>query len=748
MVFIWGCKSAKVIPTPQPPVILTIGNQQFKTADFFQSFTKNQFSEDTSKSTSLAEYLKLYTNLKLKVTDAQSKGLDTTSGFKEELASYKKQLVQPYLTDKVLIDHLVAEAYQRSKEEIRAAHILVAVPQFASPSDTLSAYRATLAMKGKLQDGEDFAETARRFSKDTLSAKKGGDLGYLTAFSLIYPLESAVYGGQIGGVIGPVRSPSGYHLIKILDRRPSRGKLQVAHILISMSSSASVEGQKAAQAKIEEAYERIRQGEAFENACREYSDDRTSKSNGGVLPAFGVGSMVATFEEAAYSLKKVGEISKPFKTNYGWHIVKLLNQLPIPTFNEMAAPLRLKVPTDSRGELIRESLTTKLRKNYEIDDEKGTRDDVFDKIDTSLISGHWKAPKKSDVDNKTLFKIDNEAFTVNQFYDFLQKNQEPRAKGTSLNVLNQYYFRQFQNKKLIEIEEKNLEKKNQEYGALLAEVHDGMLLSEMMEENVWGKSMTDTTAQRKLYNETKANYKYPERVFATILVAENGNVLNQTIEMLDKKPYQLKRKGTDLLFEPNQTALTQAHREALFEVAVTLMNNENYIVQVSGYSDAKEADSLSNIRIRNAVKSLTNNRIALARLSEKDYQKFYPVGEVARNRRVSFQFFSNSKKDVEKAINALKIGSISITEGVYNKGGNNYVDAVKWKVGSQKLKIGGKYVWIDISKIEPSRIKTYAEARGAVINNLQKKLENEYLTKLKERFPVIRNEEEIKKLTK
>ena len=747
MFIFWGCKTTKVVPTPPPPVILTIGNQQFKTADFFQSFTKNQFSEDTSKSTSLAEYLELYTNLKLKVTDAQSKGLDTTSGFKEELASYKKQLAQPYLIDKVLIDNLVAEAYQRSKEEIRAAHILVAVPQFASPSDTLSAYRATLAMKGKLQDGEDFAETARRFSKDTLSAKKGGDLGYLTAFSLIYPLENAVYGGQIGEVIGPVRSPSGYHLIKILDRRPSRGKLQVAHILVSMSSSASVEGQKAAQAKIEEAYERIRQGEAFENACREYSDDRTSKFNGGDLPAFGVGSMVTAFEEAAYSLKKVGEVSKPFKTNYGWHIVKLLNQLPIPTFNEMAAPLRLKVPTDSRGELIRESLVVKLRKNYEIDEEKGTRDDVFEKIDTSLVSGHWKIPKKSELENKVLFKIDNEAFTVNQFYDFLQKNQEPRAKGTSLSVLNQYYFRQFQNKKLVETEEKNLEKKNQEYGALLAEVHDGMLLSEMMEENVWGKSMTDTTAQRKFYNETKASYKYPERAFATILVAENGNVLNQTIEMLDKKPYQLKRKGSDLLFEPNQTALTQAHREALFEVAV-LMNNENYTVQVSGYSDAKEADSLSNIRIRNAVKSLTNNGITLARLSEKDYQKFYPVEEVARNRRVSFQFFSNSKKDVEKVINGLKIGSISITEGVYNKGGNNYVDAAKWKVGTQKLKIDGKYVWIDITKIEPSRIKTYAEARGAVINSLQKKLENEYLTKLRERFPVVRNEEEIKKLTK
>lgn len=745
-----SCKTAKVLPPPPPPppVILTIGNQEFKTADFFQSFTKNQFSNDTTKPTGLAEYLELYTNLKLKIIDAQSKGLDTTASFNEELASYKKQLAQPYLTDKVLIDYLVAEAYQRSKEEIRAAHILTAVPLLASPADTLAAYRATLAMRAKLQEGEDFGEMAKRFSKDTLTASKGGDLGYFTVFSMVYPIENLLYQSQVGKIVGPIRTAAGYHLIKILDRRPSRGKIQVAHIRVTVSSSATPEGQKAALAKIEEASERIKQGEAFENVCREFSDDRTSKQNGGVLPAFGVGTMVPTFEEAAYALQGIGDISKPFKTNYGWHIIKLLNRLPVPSFTEMAPSLKLKVTTDSRKEVVQENLISKLRKNYETEEIKSVKEDAFEQLDSTLLKGTWKLPKKSTLEAKTILNIEKEAFTVDNFFDFIQKNQIPKPIGTSLALLKQYYFKQFQNKKLIEVEEQNLDKKYPEFNTLVTEVHDGMLLSQMMEEHVWSKSITDTTAQRKLYEQTKSNYRYPERAFATILTADNEAAFNSATEILAKKPYQLKRKGTDLLFGPNQTVLTEAHREALFDVAATLINNENYLVEISGYSDSKEADSLSSIRIKNAVKVLTNSRIPLTRLLEKDFQKFYPVADATRNRRVSFQFLSNATKDVEKAINALKIGKISISEGVYNKGSNTYLNASAWQTGNRKLKIDNKNVWIDISKIEPPRIKTFAEARGAVINNLQKKLESEYLTKLKERFPVVRNEEEIKKLTK
>ncbi len=743
-VFVLGCKTAKVMPPPPEPVILTIGGHKIMTDDFFQSFTKNQFSEDTTKPTSIDKYLELYTGFKLKVIDAQSRGLDSSAGFKEELATYKKQLAQPYLSDKVLIDHLVAEAYERSKEEVRASHILVPVALFASPADTLSAYRAALAMKGRLEEGESFADLAKRFSKDTVSASKGGDLDYFSVFQKTYPIETAAYKTAIGKIAGPVRSAAGYHLIYVTDRRPSRAKLQVAHILVSMSNSASSEGQKVAQARIEEVYERIRQGEAFENVCRAYSDDRTTKLNGGVLASFGTGTLVTPFEDAAYALTNVGDVSKPFKTNYGWHVIKLLKKLPVASFSEVAPAFKLKVTTDSRGVLVRQQLISKLRKEYKVEEDEVSN--AIAQVDTMLLKGKWKQPKPSALDKKTLFEIDKQPFEIGQFYVFLQKNQEPQPKGTSLKTLALHYVKQFEDKSLIEYEENNLEKKYPDFRALIGEVRDGMLLSQMMEENVWSKSMTDTTAQRALYEQTKQNYRYPERAVATIITTDSDSLLKRASQSLSKKPYQLKLKSVDFLYEPNEKTLTQKHREDLFEVVATMINKEHYEVEVSGYCDPQEADSLSRQRINYVVKALTNNGVPLARIMEKDYQKFNPVANPLRNRRVSFQFFSNSKKDIEKSLKALHLGNIEIVEGVFSKGQNPYIDKAKWAVGSQTLNDGNKKIAVNIEKIEPSRIKTFAEARGAVINKYQRILEKEYLEKLKVKFPVIKNDTEINKL--
>ncbi len=743
---VFGCKIKPVVQTRPDPVIVTIGNQQIKTDDFFQSFTKNQFSSDTSKQMSVEEYLELYTNLKLKVMAAQNEGRDTTTDFKEEMATLRKQLAQPFLQDKILIDNLVAEAYQRSKEEIRAAHILVSVSPDASPADTLSAYRAALALRGRIVEGEDFAEMAKKLSKDTKTAADGGDLGYFTVFQTVYPFETEAYRLENGKISNPTRTTSGYHLIKLTDRRAARNKIQVAHILTGVSSSAMPEGQTAAKAKIEEAYQRLRQGEGFEVVCREYSTDQTTKNNGGVLGAFGTGQWVPAFEEAAYSLKNIGDVSQPFKTNYGWHIIKLIGRISAPTFQEAAPQLRPKVVTDSRREVIAEARSQKLRKQYEIDENGGVKDDAIALLDTSLLSGRWKL-KTLPATNKPIFEIEKQSYSANQFLEYVASKQEPTAKGSNLKVLAQRYYKQFTDRQLANYEEANLEKKYPEFKALVSEVHDGVLLSQIMTQYVWDKSIADTTTQKQYYLANKDKFRYPERAKVTIVSSDSDSLLVRAEAMLSTKPpYQLKRKGSDLIFENRQTDLTLLHREALFEVAVTMMRNENFVIEVSGFSDASEPDSLSGVRIRNAVKSITNNRIPLSRIMEKDNGKFKPTLDPTKNRRVSFQYFSTSKKDIEKTLNNLKIGNVSIAESVLTKDSKKYFDSSNWKLGSFYKTVDDKKVLVVVNAIEPSRIKTLNEARGAVINEYQKVLEKELLAKLKQQFPVIKNEEEIKKL--
>ena len=307
---IWGCKTSKPTPqAPPEPVILSIGDRKFTTDEFFQSFTKNQFSDDTSKSTDIREYLQLYTNLKLKVIAAQSAGKDTTAEFREEMASFRKQLAQPYLYDKVFVENLVAEAYERLKQEVSASHILIPVSPDASPEDTLSAYRAAIALRSRiLQQEITFEDAATRFSKDALSSPKGGNLGYFTVFQTVYPFENAAYTAPVGKITDPIRTGAGYHLIKVNDRRSSRGKVQVAHILVRISPNATSEGKAEAKAKIEKAHSLLQQ-EAWEVVCRDYSDEPTTKDNGGILHEFGTGAMTPAFEEVAFSLKRVGDLA-------------------------------------------------------------------------------------------------------------------------------------------------------------------------------------------------------------------------------------------------------------------------------------------------------------------------------------------------------------------------------------------------------------------------------------------------------
>ena len=750
-----ACKTAQpavaaYIP-PTEPVILTIGGQKITTDEFFQSFTKNQFSPDTAKKTSLTDYLGLYTNLKLKVLAAQQQGRDTTAAFQEEMASYRKQLAQSYLTDKPLIENLVAEAYQRMKEDLRVSHILVPVASEAAPADTLAAYRAALALRGRIESGESFDEIAKRFSKDPASAEKGGDLGFFTAFQTVYSFESTAYGLAKGAVSMPVRTQSGFHLIKTTERRPSRGKVTVAHVLVSLSPSATDEGKVAAKRKIEEAYGRLEQKEAFEIVCREYSDDATSKSNGGALPQFGTGRMIPAFEEAAFGLAKIGDVSVPVLTNYGWHIIKLLAKTPIESFEELAPTLRQKVVNDSRSALINEALSQKLQKAYKLSEQTYTQELAFNAIDSLLLlKGTWKysEPLPVSLENKMLFSIDNQVFTVNQFFEYLKNRQEPKPEGTSANEAKRGYYRQFVNKKLTEYEENNLEKKYPEFRILMTEIRDGVLLSQVMETNVWERSLTDSLGQRVLYEKNKEKYRYPDRAVATVVVSNSDSLLKRAQEMLMSSPYQLRRKGTDLLYELNETDLSVKHRETLVDVAIVMSRNENYRVEVSAYSDKNEPDSLSTLRLRSAVKALTNNRISLSRIIEKDYGKFRPVAEANRNRRVSFQYFSTAKKDVEKALNALLMGGLTVSEGTFAKGGNRYVDAATWQAGNQLVSVDGKKAWLEISRIEPARPKTFSEARGTVINDYQRQLEQEWLAKLKQQFPVQVNEAEVKKLVK
>ena len=776
-----ACKTAAPVvqQTPPPkPVILTLGNKAFTTDDFFQSFTKNQLSADSVQRTDVKNYFDLYTNLKLKVLAAESEGRDTTEAFREEMNTYRKQLAQSYLTDRVLVESLASEAYQRMQEEVNASHILLPVSEYALPVDTLAAYQTIVSLRKQALGGADFAKLAREHSQDITTAQNGGNLGYLTAFSVVYPLETAAYTTVVGGISQPVRTRFGYHLIKVNSRRPGRGRVRVAHILVRLSPSADELGQKAARDRIDAAYARLQKGEPFEQACRQVSDDATSKTNGGVLPLFEPGRWVPAFEDAAFSLTKPGDYSTPVRTNYGWHIIKLIERKGLDAYTTLGPSLRQRVTTDSRADVVRQASVQRLRKEYAVQEEKAVLENALAKADTNLLHGQWRhnEPLEPALQTKTLVTLGRQPYTVNQFFSYVRQRQQPqrnpalptlpgnnpasadRAASGSPTVAMRRLFDQFVGDQLMSMEEANLDKKSSEFRALLNEIRDGVLLSQVMEQNVWERSMVDSTGQRQYFEQNKEKYRFPERALATIVVAKNDSLLKQAVSMLSgRPPYQLRRSAAPLAFEKNQTALTPSLRETLFDVLVVMSTNPDYVVEVGGSHDPTERDSVSAGRIRAVVGYLQKNGIALSRIMEKDFQGARPGTTKDAQRNVSFQYFSQAKGDIAKVINSRQSlpngasdgSAVTITTGLFAQGDNPYVDGInQWKAGATTLHRDNKAVALLIDRIEPARAKTFAEARGTVINEYQALLEKQWLAQLRQTYPVKVNDDEIRKLVK
>ena len=308
-------------------VVLKVGDENVTLADFEHVFRKNN-KDSVTTTEALDAYMELFVNFKLKVLEAEAMGMDTVSAFNKELAGYRDQLARPYMVDSDLLDELVEEAFERKGMEVRASHILVSVGADASPADTLVAWNRIQTLRDRVINGADFGEVARSKggSEDPSVKSNGGDLGWFTAFQMVYPFECAAFETAEGEVSEVVRTRFGYHILKVTGKRKARGEVQVAHIMVRMPRTAPQDQVTNAEGRIMEVKRLLMSGGSFESLAMKYSEDPSTANKGGVLPWFGTGKMVEDFEDAAFAMTEVGEIAGPIRTDYGFHLIKLLNK--------------------------------------------------------------------------------------------------------------------------------------------------------------------------------------------------------------------------------------------------------------------------------------------------------------------------------------------------------------------------------------------------------------------------------------
>lgn len=521
----------------QDPVLLEIDGKTVTKSEFLQIYLKNNNDPKYDKAT-LDNYMELFKKFKLKVAEAEALGYDTIPKLKRELEGYQKQLALPYLTDSEMNQALVRQAYDRMKTEVRASHILVRIEPGASPADTLAAYNRLLALKARIEKGESFEYIAKGKggSEDPSAQSNGGDLGYFTAFQMVYQFEDQAYNTPVGSVSKPFRTRFGYHILKVTDKRPARGTIKTAHLMIAANkSTASSEDIEAARSKANELYEKIMNGENFENLVRQYSDDPSSTSQGGALPAFGTGTttrMVPEFEDAAFLLANNGDISKPVQTDYGFHIIKRLELTPLKPFEELKKELENRVNRDERSKLTQSSFVQKLKKEYGFKDLSKKSMKWFDSnLDSSYYKGQWDASKLTT--DKPMFQLDGNTYTQKQFADYLKANYREGNKYP-LNGVGRALFAAWTDETALELEKSKLLTKYPEYKALMNEYHDGILLYEVMSDKVWNKAMSDTSGLEAFYEANKDNYMWGERVDAVVYETVSADVAKQVNDLVKK----------------------------------------------------------------------------------------------------------------------------------------------------------------------------------------------------------------------
>lgn len=532
----------------------SIGSEKHYAEEFNYAYAKNNLKDDTKKD-SLDAYLELYINFRLKVKEAKSLGYDTTAEFKKEFSQYRSQLEESYLSPKKEQEALVKEAYERKLSEIRASHILIRVSETASPGDTIKALKKITEIRNRIIQGEDFTEVAKIKSEDPSAKQNGGDLGYFSVFQMVYPFETAAYNTQVGQVSQPFRTQFGYHIIKVVDKRANEGKVQVAHIMIRSTVKNSEEEKAIAKEKALRIDSLLKAGNDWNELCKLYSEDQNSVAQNGALKPFGRGQIVPEFEEAAFNLTNVDDISPPIKTQFGWHIIKLFRKIPVASYEEDKESLGRRIKSDSRSSMPQKEMLKSLKEENNFKRNEDVALKLLQLPPSVIIEHAWQFDSAQLADRSTLFSIGEEIIRTNQF--LLSINKSSLLQGENQKAVMKRELQAFEDSTIISYEKARLNTKYPEYGYLVNEYYDGILLFSIMEDSVWNRSMQDSVGLKSFYESNIESYSSVE--LDTLIFSSNTKSTLDSVALQLQNPLKTadwQVLNSKLLIDYNVSPLT------------------------------------------------------------------------------------------------------------------------------------------------------------------------------------------------
>ena len=507
-------------------VLFSVEDTPVYASEFERVYKKNlELVKDESQK-DIDNYLDLFIKYKLKVAEAKALGLDQKPAYLREFEGYKKQLSANFLSNNEVTENLVKEAYERLKHEINARHILVKIDENAPEDQQKLAQEEIEKLRGRVID-EGFEAVKKDIHNGrTLFAE---ELGYFTAFRMVYNFETAAYNTEVGKWSQPFQTQFGYHIVQVNDKRENRGEITVAHIMLTDKDTNT----ESAEERINDIYKRIKQGEDFEALANQFSEDKSSSNKGGRLNTFSSGQLSSEiFEDKAFGLENTGEITEPFKSEFGYHIVKLIDKKGLNSFKEMEAELKAKVKKDSRSVVINNSRFKKLKEKYKVKDNPEALRYFTSILNEDYYQRSWNTPENFE-GSKVLFTMNDQKVTYKDFAEFLYNTQRRRQARQPFDKLVTSNYKDFLESKLTQYQENNLEFENEEYAQILNEYRDGLLLFDLMESKVWNAAREDSTGLENYYKQHQDKYFFDTRADAVIASSANKKDIKKVAKMLE-----------------------------------------------------------------------------------------------------------------------------------------------------------------------------------------------------------------------
>lgn len=520
---------------PTKEVLFSINDKPYYTDEFVRVYNKNLDLVKDESQKDLKQYLELFIGYKLKVNKANKLGLQNGKQYISELNNYRAQLAKNYLTDSKVTEELIEEGYNRMTKEINASHILIMVDENAVPADTLVAFKKITELRNRIISGEDFGKVAQESSQDPSAKENQGNLGYFSSFRMVYAFESAAYKTPLNTVSNPVRTRFGYHLIKVNDIRDNRGEVMVAHIMLLNPKEGESKDAEEVKKTIQDIYQKLQQGEKFDELAKQFSEDKSTSMRGGELNRFASGQLSSIeFENEAFALTKLNPISKPFQTQYGWHIVKLIEKFPLKSLDELRPELENKIGKDERSRLIEKSMNSKLRKKYSIVKDKKMYTLISKKITPEIYESKWVVPTDSLHYSSKLFTINSFPISGYSFLKYINENQKSNQTIKPIDKLVNAFYENFVDVMLKKYNDDNLENEHPEFAAVMEEYRDGLLLFELMEKEIWQRAKNDTIGLQSFYETQKNKYQWKTRV-DVVLFSSTNKLMVEKASVLYKK---------------------------------------------------------------------------------------------------------------------------------------------------------------------------------------------------------------------